>query len=153
MNLNQLRPAHGARSARKRLGRGESSGLGKTSGKGNKGQNARSGNGKKIMGFEGGQMPLFRRIPKYGFNNRRFQTVYATVNVGRLQEVCSQGDVVDSAMLIEKGVLKKCEAGLKVLGDGEIKISLHVKAHKISDGARKKIEAAKGTVELIAASQ
>ncbi|MCR3954740.1 MAG: 50S ribosomal protein L15 [Gudongella sp.] len=149
MKLNDLRPnAGGGSKARKRLGRGIGSGTGKTSGKGHKGQNARSGGGVR-PGFEGGQMPLFRRMPKRGFTNI-FQTVYAIVNLEDLNRF-EENTVVTPELLFEEGVVKKGKAkdGVKILGDGELNVKLTVQAHKFSKSAAEKIEAAGGKVEVI----
>lgn len=149
MKLNDLRPNDGGGSkARKRLGRGIGSGLGKTSGKGHKGQNARAGGGVR-PGFEGGQMPLFRRIPKRGFTNI-FATEYAIINIEDLNRF-AENTVVTPELLFSEGVVKKGRAkdGIKVLGDGELSIKLTVKAQKFSKTAAEKIEAAGGKVEVI----
>lgn len=149
MKLNDLRPNEGGGSKpRKRLGRGIGSGLGKTSGKGHKGQNARSGGGVR-PGFEGGQMPLFRRLPKRGFTNI-FAKEYATVNIDELNRF-EENSVVTPELLIEEGVVKKGKAidGIKVLGDGELKVKLTVQAQKFSKTAAEKIEAAGGKAEVI----
>ena len=146
MKLHELHPAEGSTSAQKRLGRGSGSGLGKTSGKGHKGAKARSGGGKR-PGFEGGQMPLYRRVPKRGFTNV-FGTDYATVNVERL-EVFEDGAVVDAAALLEKKIIRKELAGVKILGVGELTKKLTVKAAKFSATAKEKIEAVGGKAEVI----
>lgn len=149
MKLNDLRPnAGGGTKARKRLGRGIGSGLGKTSGKGHKGQNSRSGGGTR-PGFEGGQMPLFRRVPKRGFTNI-FATVYATINIEDLNRF-AEDTVVTPELLFAEGIVKKGKAkdGIKVLGDGELTTKLTVKAQKFSKSATEKIEAAGGKVEVI----
>ena len=132
---------------RKRVGRGAGSGLGKTSGKGHKGQNARSGGGVR-PGFEGGQLPLFRRLSKRGFNNYEFRTVYATVNVGDLERF-EEGTTVTKELLIEVGLVKKELDGIKVLGNGELTKKLTVKADKFSSTAKTKIENVGGTTEVI----
>ncbi len=145
MKMHALKPADGARTKEKRLGRGIGSGLGKTSGKGHKGQWARSGGGVR-PGFEGGQITLMRRLPKRGFNNN-FKKEYATVNVDALN-VFEDGAVVDYAALIASGVVKKqCAYGLKVLGNGEITKKLTVKAAKFTASAKEKIEKAGGKAE------
>ena len=146
MQLNDLRPADGSRKNRKRIGRGNSSGHGTTAGRGTKGQLSRSGGGKGA-GFEGGQTPLARRLPKLpGFKN--FNRVeYVPVNVGRLEEKFESGDVVDGASLKAKGIIKREDALVKVLGDGELTKSLTVKVDKVSASAASKIEAAGGKVE------
>ena len=146
MKLHELHPAEGSTSAQKRLGRGSGSGLGKTSGKGHKGAKARSGGGKR-PGFEGGQMPLYRRVPKRGFTNI-FGTEYATVNVERL-EAFENGAVVDAAALLEKKIIRRELDGVKILGGGELTKKLTVKAAKFSGSAKEKIEAAGGKAEVI----
>lgn len=146
MKLHELQPAEGSTFARKRVGRGTGSGLGKTSAKGHKGQKARSGS--KKNGFEGGQMPLARRLPKRGFHNN-FSKVYSVVNLEQL-EVLEAGTVVTAELLKEKGILRKIEKdGLKVLGRGGISKKLDVKAAKVTESARQAIEAAGGTVEVV----
>ncbi|HIU63175.1 MAG TPA: 50S ribosomal protein L15 [Candidatus Caccalectryoclostridium excrementigallinarum] len=148
MKMHELRPADGAKTAAKRLGRGIGSGLGKTSGKGHKGQKARSGGGVR-PGFEGGQMPLVRRIPKRGFNNR-FRKVYSIVNLSALEDKFENGAVVDAEALIVSGILSKIEdAGVKILGNGELTKSLTVKANKFSASAKEAIEKAGGSVEVL----
>ena len=147
MKLNTVHPAEGATFTRKRLGRGVGSGTGKTSGKGHKGQNARSGGGVR-PGFEGGQLPLFRRLPKRGFSNAMFKTVYATINVSDLEKF-EDGAVVTPELLKEMGILKKQLAGVKVLGNGELTKKLTVKANKFSASAIEKIEAKGGKAEVI----
>ena len=147
MKLNNMAPAEGAKTQSKRLGRGIGSGLGKTSGKGHKGQWARSGGGVR-PGFEGGQMPLVRRIPKRGFNNV-FKKEYSIVNVSDL-EVFDNGTVVTAELLIEKGVLSKVEPyGLKVLGNGTLTKRLEVKANKFTKSAAEIIEKAGGKAEVL----
>ena len=145
MKLHDLKPAEGATTAQKRLGRGIGSGLGKTSGKGHKGAKARSGGGKR-PGFEGGQMPLTMRLPKRGFTNK-WRVEYATVNVDRLN-IFEDGAVVSPVELIESGILKNVQDGVKILGNGEITKKLTVKANKFSESAKEKIEAAGGKVEV-----
>jgi large subunit ribosomal protein L15 len=145
MKLHDLKPAEGATTARKRLGRGVGSGLGKTSGKGHKGAKARSGGGKR-PGFEGGQMPLTMRLPKRGFTNK-WRVEYATVNVERLN-IFEDGEVVTPVELIESGILKNVQDGVKILGNGEITKKLTVKATKFTAAAKEKIEAAGGKVEV-----
>ena len=144
MKLNEL---ESLKKDRKRVGRGPGSGNGKTSGKGHKGQNARSGGGVR-PGFEGGQLPLYRRLSKRGFNNYNFRTVYATVNVSDL-EVFEEGTVVTKELLIEKGLVKKKLEEIKVLGNGELTKKLTVKANKFSSSAKAKIENVGGTIEVI----
>ncbi|MDY6073274.1 MAG: 50S ribosomal protein L15 [Eubacteriales bacterium] len=145
MNLHDLRPTEGSRTAPKRLGRGTGSGLGKTSGKGHKGAKARSGGG-KAPGFEGGQMPLIRRVPKRGFTNI-FRVEYANINVENLNSF-EDGAVVDQNTLLEAGLIHKGYAGLKVLGGGELNKKLHVIADKFSASAKEKIEALGGKTEV-----
>ena len=144
MKLHDLTPAPGAKTAPKRLGRGVGSGLGKTSGKGHKGQWARSGGGVR-PGFEGGQMPLFRRLPKRGFTNH-FAVNYAEVNLDKLNAF-EDGTVVTPELLLESGVLSKLQDGVKILGCGEITKKLTVKANKFSASAKEKITAAGGSIE------
>ncbi|HHW90561.1 MAG TPA: 50S ribosomal protein L15 [Clostridiales bacterium] len=147
MNIHDLSPQEGARRKTKRLGRGTGSGLGKTSGKGHKGQKARSGGGVR-PGFEGGQMPLIRRLPKVGFTNI-FKKVYNIVNVGALN-VFDDDTVVTVDLLKEKGIIKKIEPyGLKVLGDGELIKKLTVQAAKFSAKAKEIIEKAGGKAEVV----
>ena len=145
MKLHDLKPAEGATTARKRLGRGIGSGLGKTSGKGHKGAKARSGGGKR-PGFEGGQMPLTMRLPKRGFTNK-WRVEYATVNVERLN-IFEDGAVVTPVELVESGILKNVQDGVKILGNGEITKKLTVQANKFTATAKEKIEAAGGKVEV-----
>lgn len=148
MRIDTLQPAEGARTQKKRLGRGIGSGLGKTSGKGHKGQWARSGGGVR-PGFEGGQMPLTRRVPKRGFNNH-FKKSYMIVNISALADL-EAGTVVDQDLLIELGLAKavKNNVGLKVLGDGALNVALTVKAAKFSASAKEAIEKAGGTAEQV----
>ena len=148
MRIDTLSPAEGATRATKRLGRGIGSGTGKTSGKGHKGQWARSGGGVR-PGFEGGQMPIARRVPKRGFNHVG-KKVYVIVNLSDLAEVPA-GTVVDYGFVMENGLAKevKNNSGLKVLGNGELKVALTVKAAKFSESAKAAIEAAQGTAEII----
>jgi large subunit ribosomal protein L15 len=146
MKLHELRPAAGSTKDRKRIGRGVGSGWGKTAGRGSKGQNARSGGG-VLPGYEGGQMPLHRRLPKRGFNNI-FKKFMAVVNVNDLSRFES-GAVVDEATLVRSGLVKGRMDGIKLLGQGEIDIALTVKINAISRSAKAKIEAAGGTVEVI----
>ena len=146
MRINELKPAEGSVSKSKRLGRGIGSGLGKTSGKGHKGQNARSGGGVR-PGFEGGQMPLIRQLPKIGFTNN-FRKVYTTINVGEL-EVFEDGATVTIELLKSKNIISKIEPyGLKVLGNGNLTKKLNVQAAKFTDGAVKKITAVGGSIEV-----
>lgn len=149
MKLNELRPNEGGGAkSRKRLGRGIGSGLGKTSGKGHKGQNARSGGGVR-PGFEGGQMPLFRRLPKRGFTNI-FAKEFATINVEQLNRF-EDDTIVTPDILFEEGLIKKNKAtdGIKILGNGELTTKITVQAHKFSKTAAEKIESAGGKVEVI----
>ncbi len=145
MKLHELRPAAGSTTAPKRLGRGVGSGLGKTSGKGHKGAKARSGGGKR-PGFEGGQMPLYRRVPKRGFHNP-FRIEYATVNVGQL-EIFENGTVVTAETLKEAGLISKVMDGVKILGNGELTKKLTVEAVKFTGSAKEKIEALGGKAEV-----
>ena len=145
MNLHELQPAKGSTTAPKRLGRGVGSQLGKTSGKGHKGAKARSGGGKR-PGFEGGQMPLTRRIPKRGFTNI-FAKEYATINVSALN-VFEDGSVVTAEALLEMGLIKKVLDGVKVLGGGELQKKLTVDVAKVTASAKEKIEAIGGKVEV-----
>ncbi len=146
MKLHDLKPAVGATTAAKRLGRGIGSGLGKTSGKGHKGAKARSGGGKG-PGFEGGQIPLMRRIPKRGFTNK-FRTEYVAINVDRLN-IFEDEQVVTPVELIEAGIIKNILDGVKIMGNGEITKKLTVKANKFTATAKEKIEAAGGKAEVI----
>ena len=146
MKLHEIKPAVGSTTAPKRLGRGIGSGLGKTSGKGHKGAKARSGGGKR-PGFEGGQLPLVRRLPKYGFTNI-FRKEYVAINVGRL-EVFEDGMTVGPVELIEEGIIKKIEDGIKIMGDGDLTKKLTVQAMKFTATAKEKIEAAGGKCEVL----
>jgi len=146
MKIHELTPALDSNKASKRIGRGHGSGNGKTAGKGHKGQNARSGGGVRI-GFEGGQMPLARRIPKRGFNNI-FATKYAIVNVSDLNKF-KEGTVVDTELLVASGLVKKVNDGVKILGNGDLTVSLTVKAAKFSQSAIEKIEKAGGKAEVM----
>lgn len=145
MKIHELGPAEGATKGRKRVGRGIGSGLGKTAGKGHKGQKARTG-GKIRRGFEGGQTPIYRRIPKRGFNNI-FSIDYATVNVSDLEKF-ENGTKIDINLLKKEGIVKKEFSGLKVLGNGNLTKNLTVEAKKFSKSAVEKIEAAKGKIEV-----
>jgi large subunit ribosomal protein L15 len=149
MNLHTLKPRPGAKHRVKRLGHGESSGKGKTSGKGHKGQKARSG-GSIRLGFEGGQMPLIRRLPKRGFNNAAFKKEYAIVNLSDLERF-ADGATIDEAVLLEAKLIRGLYHGVKILGDGEISKKLTVTVDKVSAGAREKIEKAGGTITPVAA--
>ena len=148
MKLHELSPAEGSVKAGFRKGRGAGSGNGKTAGKGHKGQNARSGGGVR-PGFEGGQLPLYRKLPKRGFNNARFGKQYAVVNIGILNEKFASGDVVDSAALLAKGIIDSVKDGVKILGEGEITKELTVKAAVFSASAKEKIEAVGGKTEVV----
>ena len=148
MKLHELSPQEGSVKAGFRKGRGAGSGNGKTAGKGHKGQNARSGGGVR-PGFEGGQLPLYRKLPKRGFNNSRFAKQYAIVNVDTLQVKFNDGDVIDSAVLLAAGVIDNAFDGVKVLGAGEITKKLTVKAKVFSASAKEKIEAAGGKTEVV----
>jgi len=153
MRLEDLRPAKGSTKKRKRVGRGRSSGTGKTSGRGHKGLKARSGGGVR-SGFEGGQMPLYRRLPKRGFLPYGGKTEYAVVNVKDLSARFPAGSVVDPDGLAEAGLIKRADRGaVKVLGDGAVAHALTVKAHRVSESARQKVEAAGGRVEMIAVAK
>lgn len=149
MKLNDLKPVAGSTRKASRVGRGHGSGSGKTSGRGHKGQKARSGGGVRPQ-FEGGQMPLYRRLPKRGFNNKRFARHYITVNVSDLMRM-EEGSLVTAESLAAEGIisLPKVNDGLKILGDGELTKKLEVKAHAFTATAREKIEAAGGSCEVI----
>jgi large subunit ribosomal protein L15 len=147
MQLHDLFPAPGSRKSRKRVGRGNASGHGTTAGRGDKGQNSRSGGGKG-PGFEGGQNPLHMRMPKLGGFKNRNRVEYAVINVGRLEELYAAGEMVDVDTLFAHGVIKSKTTPVKVLGDGDLTKALTVKVDKISAPARAKIEAAGGTVDL-----
>lgn len=151
MRLHDLRPRPGAKHRRKRLGQGESSGHGKTAGRGGKGQTARSGSSIRI-GFEGGQMPLIRRIPKRGFNNARHATTYIPINVESLN-VFEDGARVDIEALRSVGLANGKGSGIKILGDGDVTKKLLVSAHAFSASAKAKIEAKGGTCEVIGAKK
>ncbi len=149
LELNNLRPNPGAVREKKRVGRGHGSGHGKTSGRGQKGQTARSGwKGGTRPGFEGGQTPLYMRFPKRGFSNAPFKKEYAIINVGDLNEAFEEGTEVTPELLRQTGLVKK-NLPVKVLGDGEVTKKLIVKAHKFSASAKEKIEAAGGSCEEI----
>ena len=147
MRLHNLKPRPGAKHRRKRLGQGESSGLGKTSGRGGKGQTARSGSSIRA-GFEGGQMPLYRRLPKRGFNNARHTTRYLPVNMEALNRF-EEGSRVDEAALRKAGLANGNADGIKILGNGELTRKLTVCAHAFSASARSKIEARGGSCEVV----
>ena len=147
MKLHTMQPNLGATTTRKRVGRGVGSGLGKTSGKGHKGQNARSGGGVR-PGFEGGQLPLFRRLPKRRFSNARFKTRFATINLSDLNRF-EDGAVVTPELLKEMGLIKNQLDGIKVLGNGKLEKKLTVKAHQFSSSAQREIEGNGGKIEVI----
>lgn len=146
MNLNDINPVDLSNRRRRRVGRGQGSGNGKTAGRGSKGQKARSGYSRSAA-HEGGQLPLFRRIGKRGFNNAVFRTEYAIVNLSQLNDL--EQDVIDPVVLTEARIVSKMKAGIKVLGDGDLSRAVTVRAHKFSKSARQKIEAAGGKVEVI----
>ena len=147
MKLHELKKNEGATFRKKIVGRGSGTGLGKTSGRGQKGQNARSGGGVSPV-FEGGQLPLYRRLPKRGFSNHDFKTVYAVINVGDLN-VFNDGDVVTPALLKEKGIVKKQLDGIKVLGNGTLEKKITIQAHRFSSSALRKIEESGSKAEVI----
>lgn len=149
MKFNELKPAEGSRPKAWRKGRGHGSGSGKTAGRGHKGQKARSGGNVRPQ-FEGGQMPLYRRMPKRGFNNKRFAKQFIEINVGKLESL-DNGSVVDAAFLAEKGLIRlpKVNDGIKILGDGELTKQLTVKACAFTSSAKEKIEKAGGNCEVI----
>ena len=147
MKLHELKKNEGATFRKKIVGRGRGSGLGKTSGRGQKGQNARSGGGVSPV-FEGGQLPLYRRLPKRGFSNHDFKTVYAVINVSDLN-VFNDGDVVTPALLKEKGIVKKQLNGIKVLGNGTLNKKITIQANKFSKSALAKIEESGSKAEVI----
>ena len=148
MMIHEITEKAGKYKARKRVGRGRGSGVGKTSGRGHKGAGSRSGYSRR-PGFEGGQMQYFRRIPKRGFSNADFKTVYSIVNVSSLQERFEKGDSVDVAALVEKGLVRNFKNPIKILGQGELSIALTITADKVSTSAQKKIEDAGGKVAII----
>ena len=148
MKLHELSPAPGSTKSAWRKGRGVGTGNGKTAGRGHKGQNARTGGGVR-PGFEGGQIPLYRRLPKRGFTNSLFKKEYAIINLETLDKLFNDGDAVSMETLLEKGVIRKELNGLKVLGRGEITKKLTVKAAIFSASAKEKIEAAGGKAEVI----
>ncbi len=148
MYIHDLKNAEGEKQSKKRLGRGIGSGIGKTSGKGHKGQNARSGGGVR-PGFEGGQNPLYRRLPARGFSNAKFKKVYSIVNVSSLNAF-EPNTEVDAVKLLETGILSKIEKdGIKILGNGELSVALKVKANKFTTTAKEKITAQGGSVEEV----
>lgn len=146
LELHNLKPPKGATRSKRRLGMGPGSGRGKTAGRGHKGQKSRSGYSQR-RGFEGGQMPLYRRVPKRGFTNI-FRSEYSEINVGRLAALAGEKEVTPE-LLLKRGLIKKLKSGIKILGHGEIKDALTVKAHAFSAAAQKKIEAAGGKAEVI----
>lgn len=150
--LHNLVAVQGQRHKPKRLGRGRASGHGKTSGRGHKGQK-KTKSGQVRPGFEGGQLPLARRLPKRGFKNFDFRTDYTVVNLGRIAERFENGAVVDQISLVESGLVTKTRMKIKVLGTGDFALKVTVKVHAISAGAKQKIEAAGGTVELLDAAK
>jgi len=148
MNIHELSPAPNSAKKAKRVGRGIGSGLGKTSGRGQKGQNSRSGGGVRL-GFEGGQMPLIRRLPRRGFNNANFKKQYSIINVSDLERL-DDGAVVDAKLLLNENIISKIEDyGVKVLGNGELTKKLTVKAAKFTKSAQEKIEKAGGSIEVL----
>ncbi|MCT4565504.1 MAG: 50S ribosomal protein L15 [Maledivibacter sp.] len=147
MKLHELKPNKGTVKNRKRLGRGTATGQGKTAGRGQDGQNSRSGGGTR-PGFEGGQMPLYRRIPKRGFSNYPFKKQWTIVNIEELNAF-EEGTVITPELLKETGMIKKFNDGVKILGDGQLEKKLTIKAHKFSQSAIEKIEAAGGKAEVI----
>jgi large subunit ribosomal protein L15 len=148
VDLSRLSPAPGSRRKVKRIGRGPGSGHGKTATRGNKGQRSRSGSKAQYFGFEGGQMPLHRRIPKRGFTNSPFRKEFACVNLGRL-EVFEAGTIVTPELLMRQGIVRKLRDGLKVLADGQLTKALTVHAHRFSGKAQERIAALGGKAELI----
>lgn len=148
MQLNQLKPGRGANKDRKRRGRGTGSGQGTTGGRGNKGQNARK-SGQVRQGFEGGQMPLIRRIPKRGFNNARFATVYEIVNLAEIEARFEAGETVNAETLKARRLVHCNEDGIKILGDGELSKKLTFEVDKVSKSAEEKIKKAGGDIKLI----
>ncbi|GJM22180.1 MAG: 50S ribosomal protein L15 [Planctomycetota bacterium] len=147
MNLQDVKAPGTAHRRKRRVGRGPGSGWGCTAGRGNKGQGQRAGSGGKPA-FEGGQMPLARRLPKRGFTNALFKTVYAIVNVSDLEKAFPEGGAIDLTAVKSKNLVKKKASTLKILGKGELKVAMQVKADRVSETARQKIEAAGGSVEL-----
>lgn len=150
MDLSKISPPKGQVKTQRRIGRGMGSGRGKTSGRGQKGQKSISGYS-HMRGFEGGQMPMHRRLPKRGFSNALFKTTYAVVNVGVLEKL--EGDTFSPESLMAAGVIKKLGDGLKILGNGELKRKIHVTAHMFSKSAEQKITACGGTLAAIAAKK
>lgn len=152
LRLHNLKPAPGSRHRSKRLGRGEASGKGKTSGKGHKGQKARSGGSIRI-GFEGGQMPLYRRLPKRGFNNAAFKTVYGIINLDTLEKEFEDGALINEQILRDRGILRGRFDGVKILGRGEVTKRFNCEVHHITTSAREKIEKAGGSVLLLSSAK
>ncbi|WP_459130073.1 50S ribosomal protein L15 [Guggenheimella bovis] len=146
MQLGNLRPAEGSKRRKVRVARGQACGTGKTGGRGNNGQNSRTGGGVRL-GFEGGQLPIYRRLPKRGFSNARFETVYAIVNLDCIEELGLEE--ITPEILLEKGVINHIFDGVKILGNGEISKPVKVRAHKFSKSAEEKITKAGGTAEVI----
>lgn len=146
--LHNLIAVRGARKRIKRVGRGEGSGMGKTSGRGMKGQKARKSGGVR-PGFEGGQIPLAMRLPKRGFTNYPFRKTYTPINIGRLSERFEDGETVNIASLLERGLLSKASDRVKLLGEGDLSLKLVIEVHKVSASARTKIEAAGGTIATL----
>ena len=146
MNLENIPTIKGATHPTKRLGRGEGSGHGKTSGKGHKGQKSRSGGGIRI-GFEGGQMPLYRKLPRRGFNNYNFKTSYQLVNLSQLEKI--EGDVVNRTTLMKAGLIRDNGQAIKLLGDGDLAKAFTIEIDKVSASAKAKVEAAGGQVKLL----
>lgn len=147
MKLHELKYAEGAKHSKKRVGRGTGSGTGETAGRGMHGQNSRSGGGVRL-GFEGGQQPLYRRLPKRGFSNHAFKTTYAIINIEQLNKF-KDGDVITPELLIESGLVKKELDGIKILGNGNLERKLTVKANKFSKGAISAIETKGGSYEVL----
>ena len=146
-DLSNLKPPEGATESKKRLGRGHGSTHGGSAGRGTKGQNARSG-GRRHPRFEGGQTPIYRRLPKFGFSNKEYRNDFSIINVDTLESVFDDGDIVDEDSLVDRGLIKRNHDGIKILGRGELTISLTVKANKFSESARAKIEDVGGTAEV-----
>jgi len=147
LKLQELRPAEGSKTLPFRKGRGHATGNGKTAGRGHKGQNARAGGGVR-PGFEGGQMPLYRRVPKRGFNNKRFAKQFTEVNISALEQF-ENGTIVDEKILLDKGLVRKVLDGVVILGKGELTKKITVQATRFSKSAKEKIEAVGGKVEVI----
>jgi len=147
VGLHNLKPARGSVRKRKRVGRGPGSGTGKTAGRGENGQKSRSGYSRKI-GFEGGQMPLHRRVPKRGFTNALFRKEFAEVNIGRL-EVFEEGTIVTPEVLVKRGIVKQVRDGVKILGKGDLTKALTVHAHRFSEKAKERIAGLGGKVEVL----